>query len=840
MLTVLLLSVYAVSYPQKTGSWGDQGNGTYINPVINAAYPDTDIEKFGDTWYMISSTTTYAPGMTILESKDLVNWKITGHIVNRLTWDAAYNADNMSGENGVWAGDLAYHDGLWYCYFIDRRNGLFVCTAKDIKGTWSAPYLIMKKENWDDPSVFWDEESKQAYLICNYDFAKGTNPKDKIRENRLFKMSWDGMQLLDTGTVVYTGNLAEAAKIYKINEYWYFFFSEWITAEHTGRDRKQLAVRSKNIYGPYEKKIVLEKRNKDDRSACQGSLLQGNDKRWWYMHQWVQNKNSFEGRPQLLQPVSWKDNWPVIGEDKDGNGIGNIVETAVQKPVNGYAITAPQTDDEYNTDILSPQWNFNYNPDNSKWSITEREGYLRLKATVPLTNDFLKTPNILSQRKMGKGNDTIVVKMDIAKMETGQEAGLSLFADYYFNAAVRQTENKRQLLFDANGQTIVANDLNSNLIWLKCIISKNKCRYEYSTDGKLFTPFGNPFEIKPSGHEGARIGLYSKNNAGKGYVDIDWFQYEYDGPKEKIIPVNDLAEQNYFLFSYFYGGQRQNEGLHLAISKDGLRWTPVKNDSVLFHPGFGTRFRDPSLVRDPNRPEIVYMVWTTETNDAFGFASTKDFIRWENIGEIAINKNVPGVFNTWAPELIWDEEGKRWMIYYASSVKGRFPETAALANNPKANNRMYYAFSKDLVHWSQPELLADFGFPSNDNYIMKLSQHHPKGRYINFVKHIEKPGQRAYIRIAYADSIQGPYKLTDEYVTQKYMFCEGPNVFLIDGNYYLNMDLSREHRMAIFRTTQPGITEWEDMTDKSVFPKEAKHGSVINISKQLFEQLQKL
>lgn len=294
---------------------------------------------------------------------------------------------------------------------------------------------------------------------------------------------------------------------------------------------------------------------------------------------------------------------------------------------------------------------------------------------------------------------------------------------------------------------------------------------------------------------------------------------------------------NYFVFSYFYGDERQNEGLHLAVSTDGLNWTPVKKDSTIFHPGFGERFRDPTLIYDVKNPKLIHMLWTTERKDGFGIASSYNLTDWFDVMEVVINQHVEGVINTWAPELIWDEDNRQWVVYWGSSIEGKFPETEKLSKNPKANNRMYYAVSKDLKTWSAPALLQDFGFPSNDCYIYKLPVNHLRGKYIQFVKQIEKPGSLAYIRMAYADSLLSKYKLADEYLTKKYKFSEGPCIFGAGDYFYMIVDLSQEHRMAMFRTKEVGVTEWEDVTDIANFPLKAKHGCVLRISKALYENL---
>ncbi len=160
---LLALLLLALSAPSQSATWGDQGDGTYRNPVLQGDYPDVDIEQLGDTYYLITSTNHYAPGMTIAESKDLVNWTLVGHVYDRLDWNPAYGPDAM-GEysKGVWAGDIAYHEGTWYVYMIDHSFGLYVTTAKDIRGPWTKPKQMLAKSRWTDPAVFWDEAEHQA------------------------------------------------------------------------------------------------------------------------------------------------------------------------------------------------------------------------------------------------------------------------------------------------------------------------------------------------------------------------------------------------------------------------------------------------------------------------------------------------------------------------------------------------------------------------------------------------------------------------------------------------------------------------------------------------------
>ena len=525
----------------QMGSWGDQRDGTYRNPMLNADYPDVDIERLGDTYYMITSTNHYAPGMTLLESKDMLNWTIIGHVWERLTWEAKYNWDQMAGyRHGVWAGDLAYHEGKWYCYFIDASSGLYVSTADKITGPWSQPICMLKKQSWTDPAVFWDDEERQAYLLCN--FGRDASVKnERVNQTRLFKMTWDGTRLLDEGKPIYRAPGAEAAKIYKIDGVFYIFMAEW-----RQNDRKQIALRAKSIYGPFERKVLMERGDVVDRSVCQGALVQVGDGSWWFTHQLVQNRakkkgdlagpttgESYEGRSQWLIPAQWKDGWPVLGEDPDGNGIGNTVHQG-RKPIKGFPLTAPQTDDEFDSSKLGPQWQWNHNPRDDHFSLTERPGWLRLKAGVPVGDGgFWNAANTISQRIMGKGKGAATAKVDISAMKPGQQAGFCHHSGQYILLGIRvDDDGTKRLIFNNNGKETKGPAVTADVIYYHTDIDGDRATLAYSFDGKTAKRLGGDFALKFGRWRGDRLGFYCWNDkTDAGHIDIDWFRYEYDGPK---------------------------------------------------------------------------------------------------------------------------------------------------------------------------------------------------------------------------------------------------------------------------------------------------------------------
>ncbi len=554
LIWVCLLFVFIQCRQPVTGSWGDQGDGTYRNPILNADYPDVDVQRFGDTFYMISSTIHTSPGMTILESKDLVNWTIVGHVFETLSWDPRYNWDQMAGYGGgIWAGVLARHEGLWYCYFI--YGGLYVSTAEDITGPWSPPIKITDRNVGTDPGVYWDHDERQGWLVCKAgDDPDADDPA--MRLVKLYKLSWDGLSLEDEGQVIYRGRGSEACKIYKINGLFYVFL---VDNDITDGDRKQIVLRGTRLDGPLERRVVLEMGNGITRSCSQGALLQVPDGSWWFTHQlrqeaWERNavilsNASFEGRPQYLVPVRWEDGWPVLGVDADGNGIGNTV-LYWEKPVQGYPVTAPQTDDDFNAPDLGLQWQWNHNPRDTHWSLTEREGWLRLIAGKPVQpvpplhrrqrmGSFWNAANTISQRLMGTGQGMAWAKLDISGMKPGQLAGMCHFGGQYILLGIEVDANgQKKLFFNYDGNKINGPEVDRAIIYLRTDNDGNRATFSFSQNKKEWKQLGPEFTLRMGHWRGDRIGFFSWNELvddpeKSGYLDIDWFRYQYDGPKAK-------------------------------------------------------------------------------------------------------------------------------------------------------------------------------------------------------------------------------------------------------------------------------------------------------------------
>ncbi|MDR2087646.1 MAG: glycoside hydrolase 43 family protein [Dysgonamonadaceae bacterium] len=498
----------------KTGSWGDQGNGTYINPILNADYSDPDVCRVGEKYYMVCSEFHYM-GMPVLESDDMVNWKIITQIYTRLNFP---DYDNINGYgNGSWAPAIRYHAGKFWVYFCTPTEGLFMTTASKPEGPWAPLVEVKHVEKWEDPCPFWDEDGN-AYLGHS---VYGAGPII------IHKMSPDGTRLLDDGFTVYTGPVAEGVKMHKKDGYYYISIPEggvpvgW-----------QTILRSKNIYGPYEKKVVLEQGTTNINGPHQGAIVETPEGEWWFYH--FQSSDAL-GRVVHLQPMHWHDGWPVIGVDIDQNGIGEPVYVW-KKPATGKssAISAPQADDDFNAPALGLQWQFNHNADNSAWSLTEKPGYLSLKALR--SDSFLKAKNTLTQKTMGASGEAVAA-LETAGLTEGQKAGLCSFGSLYGLIGVYRIDGKNYLFFETNKNDKLhfeKQPLSAKVIYLKLKFDfiSNKNHFYYSTDNKHFIHFGEDFGAVFSFWKGTRVGLFSYNEqTNGGNALFNWFKYDYEGPK---------------------------------------------------------------------------------------------------------------------------------------------------------------------------------------------------------------------------------------------------------------------------------------------------------------------
>ncbi|MDP4210186.1 MAG: glycoside hydrolase 43 family protein [Bacteroidota bacterium] len=507
----------------------DNGDGTYKNPVLNADYSDPDAIRVGDDFYLVSSSFNCVPALPILHSKDLVNWTIIGNV---FTQQPPFDVfDKPQHGNGVWAPAIRYHNGEYYIYYPDPDYGIYLVKATNPAGPWSAPLLVQGGKGLIDPCPLWDEDGN-AYLVHAWAGSRA-GIKSILTIN---KMNAEGTKLLDDGVMVFDGHdhhpTLEGPKIYKRNGYYY------IMAPAGGVSTGwQLVLRSKNIYGPYEEKIVMDQGKTPINGPHQGAWVETQTGESWFLH--FQDVDAY-GRVVHLQPMKWINDWPVIGIDKDGDGKGEPVLT-YKKPNVGktYPIETPAESDEFNDTKLGLQWQWHANP-KSYWAFpTGPQGYLRLFA-MPLPENytnFWDVPNLLLQ-KLPAREFTITTKLTFKPRFNGEKAGLIIMGMDYAYLSLKQADGKIYLSqtickkADKKGTEQESDKvlLNNGSIFLRVnVADKAVCNFSYSTDGKKFTAIGDSFTAQPGRWIGAKAGLFCVRE-GKindaGCVDVDWFRVE--------------------------------------------------------------------------------------------------------------------------------------------------------------------------------------------------------------------------------------------------------------------------------------------------------------------------
>ena len=505
--------------------WGDQGDGTFANPVLCADYSDPDVIRVGRKYYMTCSEFHFM-GMPILESEDMVNWRVVSQIFSNLPFDDYSSMSRYGG--GTWAPSLREHDGRFYMYVCTPHEGLFMSVADDIRGPWAPLHQVKQVGGWEDPCPFWDDDG-QAYLGRS---QHGAGPII------VHKMSADGRELLDEGRVVYTGPVAEGTKLFKRDGYYYLSIPEGGVG--TGW---QQVLRSKSIYGPYEGKTVLERGATKVNGPHQGALVDTPDGEWWFFH--FQSTEPL-GRVVHLQPVEWRDGFPFIGTDYDGNGIGEPM-TVCRKPATGVTVDpcVPQGSDTFDTSELHPMWQWNHNPDNGRWSLSRRAGWLCLQPCKAL--NLRSARNTLTQKLMGY-NGQATVKLDFAALTDGCRAGLACLGTVYAGVGVLRDGDKTCLYSEQNGsvQTVQTIDPAATTIYLRLTYdaAANTFAFGYSLTGREFMPVGDSFREGSRDWKGVRVALYSYSAAEQqgGAAYFDDFVYTFDGASRSFFLDGMLQE----------------------------------------------------------------------------------------------------------------------------------------------------------------------------------------------------------------------------------------------------------------------------------------------------------
>lgn len=543
---ILSLSVCSLFHPAmaqyRSEVWvSDEGNGMYRNPVLHADYSDPDVCAVGEDYFLTASSFNCTPGLPILHSKDLVNWKIVNYALKKVEPVEYYNEPRHG--KGVWAPSIRFHEGMYYIYWGDPDFGIFMVKTRDPYGEWDAPVLVKAGKGMIDPCPLWDDDGR-VYLAHAW---AGSRAKFNSVLT-VCEMNKEGTAVISDPVLVFDGNdgvnhTIEGAKFYKRNGFYYLFapaggvVSGW-----------QLVMRSKDVYGPYEARIVMAQGKTDINGPHQGGWVDTPAGESWFLH--FQDKGAY-GRVLHLNSMKWVNDWPVIGVDKDGDGCGDPV-SRYRKPKTGktYPIETPVESDEFDTRKLGLQWEWHANYQDV-FGFTTNMGYARIYGheLSPHFKNFWEVPNLLMQ-KFPAEEFTATAKLKVSAKDDGQLSGLIVMGwDYSWIGVEKQGEKfllKQAICKDAEQgnleqvSTLAVLEPSKKFeaglfpnferkIYIRVRVGKEAyCRFSYSLDGKKFTEAGTLFKARQGKWIGAKVGMFSVTPHGKerGWVDVDWFHVE--------------------------------------------------------------------------------------------------------------------------------------------------------------------------------------------------------------------------------------------------------------------------------------------------------------------------
>ena len=499
----------------------DQGNGTYTNPILYTDYSDPDAIRVGEDYFMIASSFCNTPAVPLLHSKDLVNWKVINYIMDKLPFE--YYDKPVPG-CGTWAPAIRFHEGTYYVFIPMPDEGIMMCKTTDPWGKWSEPAYVRKVVGWIDPCPFWDEDGK-AYMVTAF-------ARSRIGFKSMLYMSPiepDCSGVLDDGQFIYDGHATqptiEGPKLYKRNGYYYIF------APAGGvKPGWQTVLRSKNIYGPWEEKIVLHQGNSPVNGPHQGAWVDTPDGQDWFLHfQDVGNA----GRIVHLQPMHWENDWPVIGVNAV-DGCGEPV-LRYKKPEVGAAdpIDTPEDSDFFEGDRLGLQWQWNANYKKEWYDLKDGQLLLHAQAADPKIQ-LCDISNLLLQ-KWPAPEFSITTCLHLKQMKDGDVAGLVSLGGCYTALAVQKIHGKMSLQQRTGNWTkddevrTGLGEWNSDVIYIQMKVEKETYRTFYvGTTEENLQPVGQMVEATPGRWVGVKDGLFAINEQGAagGSVAADYFVYQ--------------------------------------------------------------------------------------------------------------------------------------------------------------------------------------------------------------------------------------------------------------------------------------------------------------------------
>ncbi|HEU5101353.1 MAG TPA: glycoside hydrolase 43 family protein [Roseiflexaceae bacterium] len=537
-----------MSHSQPPTWTADNGNGTFSNPLFYDEFSDPDLIRVGDDFYLTGTTMHAMPGLPILHSTDLVNWQFLGYAFDRLDLGPGFRLEGgqeIYGQ-GIWAPSFRYHNGTFYIFSNINQHNTQLFRANDPAGPWKRSEL---KRSFHDLSVLFDDDGKVC-VIWGYAEINFAQLNDDLTE--IIPGSERTIIARDSG-------MGEGVHFYKIDGR-YYIFSAWFA----GRMRMPCA-RADSPEGPYEvnpeisadEDFGLAEGNRlvkpwdgaafellppdpsrvGRMSLHQGGIVDTPAGEWWGFS--MMDYNSV-GRLTCLSPITWQDGWPYFGLP------GNLKRTPRiwVKPDTGRTgpPSAPyQRNDDFSGLALQPIWQWNHLPDDTKWSLSERPGFLRLYS-LPAA-DLWRARNTLTQRAIGPISIPTAV-LDASGMIAGDVAGLALLnAPYAWIGVRRQADRLLIEQFDQTTGATVGAPLQAQQVWLRahCDFLTERASFSYSTDGHMFQRLGAEFVMifQLKTFQGIRYSLFHYNIGGApgGYADFDALTVDEPHPRGLMRPI---------------------------------------------------------------------------------------------------------------------------------------------------------------------------------------------------------------------------------------------------------------------------------------------------------------
>jgi beta-xylosidase len=518
-----------ISAPVTVYPWiPDQRDGTFRNPIIAADYSDPDVIRDGDDYFLTASSFNCTPALPILHSRDLVNWTIINHAVHNLPDPRGVYHTPRHGE-GVWAPAIRKHAGLYYIFFPMPDEGIYVTTADDPRAQWSEPHLLLEGKGLIDPCPLWDDDGR-AYMV--HAFA---NSRCGIKHKlAILEISPDATRVLSDRTIVFDQPdrhpTCEGPKLHKRNNYYY------ISAPAGGvRTGWQLILRSRNILGPYDQKIVLAQGTTPINGPHQGALVDTPTGEWWFVHF---QDDTLYGRITHLQPVRWVDDWPLIGINQSPADTGEpVLHHPKPRTTSPVPIAIPQTSDEFDAPTLGLQWQWHANHSPTWHSLGQRPSHLRLPA-IPAPTDFWQTPNLLLQ-KLPAHTFSASTELHLKGDDPHAEAGLILIGQQHAALVLASTPAGRRIQLRINNEIVEDHPRTScgGILHLH-LAPTGLARFAYTDCNTPTRHFAPTFQATEGKWIGAKLGLFCRTTTPHSNAHADFDYLRFEPPTRSALPPN--------------------------------------------------------------------------------------------------------------------------------------------------------------------------------------------------------------------------------------------------------------------------------------------------------------